>query len=127
MSKLKTLYAGAIAISFATITFANSFDWQFLYKPASVNYAMYSGTLSEPTMPKGKQKSISFEVNGEAAKEIFESIGPDIEPSCPASEGERTRERSGGSMRCYLQGKSKYQCYFGINLKIGKIIPGDIC
>lgn len=89
MSKHKIFIVGAMAAALATIAYADAFDWQFSYKPASMSYAIYSGTLSEPSPPKGKQKSVSFEVNGEAAKDIFNSIGPDIKPACPASENER--------------------------------------
>lgn len=131
MKYIKIWCASIVVIVLATATYAYAYadgsDWQFSYKPASVNYTLYSGTISEPIPPKGKQKNLSFEINGEAAKDIFNSIGPDVKNSCPASDNERVRERADGNIRCYLQAKNKYQCYFGVNLQTGKIIPGDIC
>ncbi len=102
-------------------------EWDGDYSDYKVKYLMYSGDLDEKEAPKPTDKKLSLLVEGPLAKEIFDSLGPDLKKACGMTGGVRIRER--GDVGCsYHKGiASPYTCLFGLNLKNGKSIRGDTC
>ncbi|VXC04504.1 conserved exported hypothetical protein [Massilia sp. 9I] len=102
--------------------------WDGTYSPYTVHYLMYSGTLSEKQAPTRTDKRLSFAVQGQLAKEMFDAIGPDLKLGCGTTLGMRQRER--GDVACSFDKddvKSPYTCHFGIDLRKGKSIEGATC
>lgn len=102
-------------------------EWNGDYADYKLKYMMYSGDLDEKEAPKPSDKKLSFMVEGQLAKEIFDSLGADLKQACGATQGVRIRQR--GDVECsHHQGMaSPYTCLFGLNLKNGKSIPGATC
>jgi len=48
-----------------------------LYRQTTASYWIYGGGLGDPIAPTSKDKKIAFSIEGDAAKQIFEAIGPD--------------------------------------------------
>jgi len=102
-------------------------DWKFIYQPANVSYSTYGNSLGDPTAPSRNDKKIAFEVKGQAAREMFEAIGPDRKDSCSQELGVRFRSKDEEKIICTKNTKEIYTCYFGFDLKHGKSIGGSIC
>ena len=97
------------------------------YTPYSMHYLMYSGTLGEAQPPTRTEQRLSFAVQGQLAKEMFDSIGPDLKLSCGTTLGMRQRTR--GDVDCSYDkddAASPYTCHFGLDLRKGKSIAGAI-
>ena len=102
-------------------------DWEFLYRPASVKYAIYGSDLGDTTAPSKKDAKIAFVINDSAAKNIFDAIGPDKPDQCSSAPGVKVRYKDGGKFACTRSADAQYACYFGFDLKSGKSIGGSIC
>ena len=94
-------------------------------KALKADYVIYSGDLGEQMPPTKTDRKISINVTGQPAKDIFDSIGPDIKAACNTDPGDRERRK--GKMWCFYQPKSGYECYFGFDLRTGKSIDGGEC
>jgi hypothetical protein len=122
---MKKIPLGFILAS-ATILAADVGDWELAYHPADTQYAIYGGGLGDPIAPSDNDKKISFAIEGEAAREIFEAIGPDILGTCPSGPGIRVRFKDGGRFSC-ISDADGYVCHFGFNLNTGRSIGGSVC
>lgn len=94
-------------------------------KPLQADYVIYSGDLGEQMPPTKTDRKISINVTGQAAKDIFDAIYPDIKDTCSAEKGERERRK--GNVWCFYQPGSGYECYFGFDLRTGRSIDGGEC
>ena len=94
-------------------------------KPLQADYVIYSGDLGEQMPPTKTDRKISINVTGHSAKDIFDSIGPDLKAACNAGPGDRERRK--GSVWCFYQPKSGFECYFGFDLRTGVSIDGGEC
>jgi hypothetical protein len=94
-------------------------------KPLSADYVIYSGNLDEQLAPTQADRKISISVSGKPAKDIFESIYPDIKVECITEKGERERRK--GNVWCYYMPSRGYRCYLGFDLRTGKSIAGGDC
>jgi hypothetical protein len=94
-------------------------------KPLKADYVIYSGDLGEQMPPTTTDRKISINVTGQSAKDIFESIGPDIKAECTTGKGERERRK--GTVWCYFLPTSGYECYLGFDLRTGRSIDGGEC
>lgn len=102
--------------------------WDGTYIPATIHYLIYSNDLDEAQPPTPKDQRLSVAVTGELAKQIFDSIGPDLKLACGTTLGMRQRQR--GDVDCSYdkdQPASPYTCHFGIDLRKGKSIAGATC
>ena len=102
--------------------------WDGAYSALRGEYLIYSGSLGETAAPTAGDRKAAFAIRGEAAKKLFESIGPDLEDACGASSGMRMRQK--GDLDCFhdkANRESPYVCHFGIDLRTGKSIHGSIC
>jgi len=124
-TKLAIVAATALA-SLAAVAAQQA--WDGTYSSYTVHYLMYSGTLSEKQPPTRTDKRLSFAVQGQLAKDMFDAIGPDLKLACGTTLGMRQRER--GDVACSFDKddvKSPYTCHFGIDLRKGKSIEGATC
>jgi hypothetical protein len=127
---MKTYHAAIIAATalVSLVAIAAQRPWDGNYSPYPVHYLMYSGTLSEAHPPTRTEQRLSFAVRGQLAKEIFDSIGPDLKLACGTTLGMRQRER--GDVDCSYDKddtESPYTCHFGLDLRKGKSIAGATC
>lgn len=111
---LLLLCAGAIAA-----------DWALEFKPVNAQMAIYSGGLGDPAAPTAQDAKVSFHVQGKAARDLFDRMGPDAKNECGSDPTTRVRVRE--RLQCIRYSKSDYSCYFGFDLKDGKSIGGNIC
>ncbi|WP_332879095.1 hypothetical protein [Massilia sp. S19_KUP03_FR1] len=94
-------------------------------KPLKADYVIYSGDLGEQKPPTKTDRKISINVTGQSAKDIFDSIGPDLKAGCTTENGDRERRK--GTVWCFYLPGSGYECYFGFDLRTGKSIDGGEC
>jgi hypothetical protein len=102
--------------------------WDGTYTAFKGEYLIYSGDLGEEAAPIPTDRKAAFMLQGEVARNLFESIGPDLKDACGVSSGMRVRQK--GDLDCtYLKDSktSPYVCHFGINLRTGKSTYGSIC
>jgi len=91
------------------------------------NYIIYSGGIGDPQKPISNEKKIAIEIDGKAAKEIFNAIGPDVPDVCGATADLRIRKKNDGALSCSRSLKGEYRCHIGFDLQSGKSIGGVVC
>lgn len=127
MKTYGTVIVAAIALV-SLVAFAAQKPWDGNYSPYAMHYLMYSGTISEAQPPTRTDQRLSFAIRGQLAKEMFDSIGPDLKLACGTTLGMRQRER--GDVDCSYDKddvESPYTCHFGLDLRKGKSIAGATC
>lgn len=97
------------------------------YKKFSGIYQIYGGGLGDPIAAKPKDRKIAFSIEGTAAKEIFDAIGPDKEDICSHHSSSRLRHKDNENLTCRRSEQGQYICDFGFDLDSGKSIGGSIC
>ena len=117
---------GVVSLAFAADTLGT---WQPLQ---DARYKIFSGeTVAYGEAPTATDRKLSIVVKGQAAKEIFDSIGPDAHETCSSEKGDR--ERTKGSVQCMYTAKDVnapgkgYRCWIGVNLISGQGIPTVSC
>ena len=126
MRKLSLL--SMLAASFFSLAYAATQPWDGSYKSFKGRYLVYSGDLGEQQPPTRGDRKAAFMVQGEVAKDLFESIAPDLKDACGTLSGLRVRQK--GHLDCtYDKGRpaSPYTCHFGLDLRTGKSTAGSIC
>lgn len=86
---------------------------------------IYSGELAERSAPTATERTMTIAFEGQSAKEVFDSIGPDVHPSC--SEEKDYRDRSKKGVTCNYTPKDGCRCWIGLNLRTGESIPTVSC
>lgn len=102
--------------------------WDGSYTAFNGKYLIYSGDLGEEAAPTAVDRKAALTLHGTAAKNLFESIGPDLKDACGTSSGMRVRQK--GDLDCTYDKDdqtSPYICHFGIDLRTGKSMHGSIC
>jgi len=102
--------------------------WDGTYTAFKGEYLIYSGDLGEEAAPIPTDRKAAFMLQGEVARNLFESIGPDLKDACGTSSGVRMRQK--GDLDCTYEKDSKsspYICHIGIDLRTGKSMYGSIC
>lgn len=102
-------------------------DDLFRHKPFSGVYMIYGGGLGDPVAPSSKDRKVMFSISGRAARELFDTIGPDRHDVCTEGSGTRVRWRDDQNLSCTRNEKGEYDCNFGFDLRTGKSIGGSIC
>jgi hypothetical protein len=127
--KPKHIILIATAIGSASIAYAAAKkNWDGSYTSATIHYLIYSNDLDEAQAPTPADQRLSVAVTGDLAKQIFDTIGPDLKVACGTTLGMRQRQR--GDVDCSYdkdQSSSPYTCHFGFNLRKGKSIAGATC
>ncbi len=93
----------------------------------TLKYLIYGGDIGDPVHATKKDAKVSFLVEGDLAKKIFESIGPDKKNVCTDGDGSRFRSKDNGKFFCLKDSDGTYGCYFGFDLKTGKSIFSTTC
>lgn len=94
-------------------------------KPLNAKYVIYSGDFGEQYVPTKTDRKLSVFVTGQPAKDIFDSLYPDIKAECTVEPGERQRRKE--HIWCIYGLRNGYTCYFGFDLRTGKSIEGGEC
>ena len=128
---LLTLGAATIALSLAHAADPSS-DPYGLWKPLpGAIYKVHSGIISDRTPPTANDHKLTVLVDGKTAKEIFDSIGPDLPDTCSGEQGDRMRDKKG--IHCSYTAQDKgtkdgpYRCWIGLDLRTGDSIGTVSC
>lgn len=95
------------------------------HAPMNATYTLYSGSPDDRQPPTSRDRKIAITVSGKAARDIFDSIGPDADVTCTTTPGERLRAK--GEIWCSFRPTSGYQCYLGFDLRTGEPNAGTSC
>ena len=117
---------GAISFAFAADTFN---IWQPLQ---GATYKIFSGDIvAYSDAPTADNRKLSIVVKGQAAKEIFDLIGPDERDGCSTTKGDRERNKE--AVQCMYSAKDTndptmgYRCWIGVDLKSRKGLSTVSC
>ncbi|BDT57104.1 hypothetical protein MasN3_05980 [Massilia varians] len=117
---------GLVSLTFAADSLGT---WQPLQEG---RYKIFSGeTVAYGEAPTAKDRKLSIVVKGQAAKEIFDSIGSDARDICSSEKGDRERNR--GGVQCMYKAKDAsspgkgYRCWIGVDLTSGQGAPTVSC
>lgn len=119
MLKLKYLSAGVAVLAICLFATASPAVLQLIERDFAGKYLLYGGYPDELVAPVAGDNKIAFEVRGEAAKDLFDMIGPDQKDACPTQQL-RQRDR----LLCIYSKQHGYQCHFGFDLSTGLSIGG---
>jgi hypothetical protein len=95
------------------------------YRPFKGEYTIYSGELDDQQAPTRDDRKLSFIIEGQPAKDIFNAMPPDEKQTCSSEKGARSRRKE--NVWCTFNPGDGYTCYFGFDLKTGKSIAGGMC
>jgi hypothetical protein len=122
----KTLFVlGATALLFSFAYAAEQAHWPAPYRPFKGDYAIYSGELGEQQAPTRDDRKLSFIIEGQPAKDIFNAMPPDEKETCSGEKGARSRRKE--HVWCTFNPADGYTCYFGFDLRTGKSLAGGMC
>lgn len=98
-----------------------------LWKAFPAIYKIHSGIVADRTPPTAEDRILTVMIDGEAAKKIFDSLGPDSPDKCSGADGDRERGNKGVNCTytAHLSNpkNSHYRCWVGMNLRTG---DGDV-
>lgn len=124
---MKKILTALALVATGTVLGAGTAVWEWKLRPLNAEYVIYGGDLGDPYAPKRGDIRLAVYVAGTPAKEIFDSIGPDIKNAngCGTDGGGRVRER--GQISCTFVPKQGYFCDFGYDLTTGRPHVASIC
>jgi hypothetical protein len=97
------------------------------WNPLSASYKIHSGDTAYSELPTKDDSAFTVAFRDEAARQVFEQIGPDVKSACNDTPGYRVREKKGVycsyTPRLENPRNSHYRCWIGINLRTGE---GDV-
>lgn len=97
------------------------------WHPLQANYKIHSGGIAYSELPTKDDSAFTVAFRDEAARQVFDQIGPDVKSECHEAEGYRVREKKGVycsyTARLENPKNSHYRCWVGINLRTG---AGDV-
>lgn len=98
------------------------------WNPLPAEYKIHSGNTAYSELPTKTDSAITLAFKGEAAKRLFDQIGPDVKEGCAiTNKGDRERRRKGAVCLYETQldspTDSHYRCWIGIDLRNGE---GDV-
>lgn len=123
---MKTLLAMALLLP-KLVNADETSKWTGANRPlTSASYLVYSGEVGDRKPPTASDKKLAIAIRGQAARQIFESIGPDVKGvSCSAEDDERMRSK--GEIWCSYMPGDGYLCFLGFDLRTGQPYPGGSC
>jgi hypothetical protein len=128
------LIVGVTAAAVLSIAHAAdpSSDPYGLWKPLQgAIYKVHSGIVADRTPPTATDRKLTVLVDGKTAKEVFDSIGPDLPDTCSGAKGDRARDKKG--IHCSYTAQDKgtkegaYRCWIGLNLRTGDSVGTVSC
>ncbi len=98
------------------------------WNPLQAEYKIHSGDTAYSELPSKVDRALTVSFNGDAAKQLFDQIGPDVKDRCGSSaQGDRERRKKGALCLYETQldspTDSHYRCWIGIDLRTGE---GDV-
>lgn len=118
---LGALTAAAVSVSHAADPSSDPYGlWKSLQGGM---HKIHSGSVADRAQPTATDRMLTVLIDGKAAKEVFDLIGPDVQPVCSGVDRDRDRRRKG--IYCTYSAedaKTKdcpYRCWIGINLVTG--------
>jgi len=94
------------------------------WNPLQANYKIHSGGTAYSEPPTKDDSVFTAAFKDEAARQVFEQIGPDVKSVCNDAPGYRVREKKGVycsyAARLENPKNSHYRCWIGINLRTGE-------
>lgn len=90
-------------------------------------YRLYGGSLGDSVAPTRADSKIMFAIHGDAARDMFNAMAPDVRDECTAGSGIRMRKKNNENVVCIRSKQGAYSCNFGFDLKTGKSIGGILC
>lgn len=98
------------------------------WNPLPAEYKIHAGGTAYSERPTKADSAITIAFKGEAARQLFEQIGPDVKDRCGVTnKGDRERRKKGAVCLYETQldspTDSHYRCWIGINLRTGE---GDV-
>jgi hypothetical protein len=97
------------------------------WNPLQARYKIHSGGTAYSELPTKADSVFTAAFRDEAARQLFEQIGPDVKPTCSDAKGDRVRQKKGVyctyTARLENPENSHYRCWIGINLLTG---DGDV-
>jgi hypothetical protein len=108
---------------------ANGAESSGAWEQLQAKYTIFSGQqLAGREAPTLTDRKLAIAIEGQPAKEIFDSIGPDRHPTCSQDKGDRDRRKGGVQCTYSPEGNGKdYRCWIGVNLRTGESIPTVSC
>lgn len=95
-------------------------------KPLKAKYTIYSGGLGDEQAPTNTERKLAVDISGQGAKDIFDSLYPDVKGlACSGEKGERLRRK--GHVWCAYSPSTGYRCFLGFDLRTGASIAGGSC
>ena len=86
-------------------------------------YKIHSGNTAYSELPTTGDRAITVYFKGEAAKQLFDQMGPDVKEACSSEKGDRERRNKGAvclyETRLDDPNDSHYRCWIGIDLRTG--------
>lgn len=98
--------------------------WKYVHKAFTGTYVIYGGFPSQgdARAPTPGDAKVAFNLTGNAAKEMFDAVGPDLKGGC-ARPDFRVRQRD--TLICRFRPKDGYRCNFGFDLSTGLSVGGS--
>ena len=129
--KLATLSRGLLVFGFV-LTIAHAAEPMMGWKSLrAAIYLIHGGSLADRQLPTTKDSKLSIVFDGQSAKEVFASIGPDLPATCSLEKGDRARSKKGLTCSFIEQDKGTkegpYRCWIGIDLKTGDSVRTVSC
>lgn len=97
------------------------------WNPLQAEYKIHSGGTAYSELPTKADSALSVAFTDDAARQVFEQIGPDVKNICSSAKDERVREKKGVlcsyTPRLENPKNPHYRCWIGINLRTGE---GDV-
>jgi hypothetical protein len=119
---------GLILAAGTQLSLAYAAEWTGEHKPLQATYSIYSGQPGEREAPTAKDRKLVIIVDRSAAKDIFDSLGPDSRHACSGEPGYRERRRNGVVCNFSPQAPGKgYRCWIGIDLRTGESMTAVSC
>jgi hypothetical protein len=99
--------------------------WEYVHKAFTGTYVIYGGYPSQDDAraPTPGDTKVAFNLTGNAAKEMFEAIGPDMKGGCVSSDF-HVRQRD--MLVCRFRPQDGYRCNFGFDLSTGLSVGGSV-
>ncbi len=120
---------GLVVGSAALLSLAYGAESSGAWKPLQAKFTIFSGQqLAGREAPTATERKLAIAIEGQPAKEIFDSIGPDRRLTCSQDKGDRDRIKGGVQCTYSPEGNGKdYRCWIGVNLRTGESIPTVSC
>jgi hypothetical protein len=93
------------------------------WNPLQADYKIHSGNTAYSELPTKTDGAFTVAFENEAARQLFNQIGPDVKPVCDDAKGYRERRKKGAfctyTDRLENPANAHYRCWIGIDLRTG--------